>query len=170
MPPLLRAAEGCKADEDERVPPTQGQAGSNLGGPPGGLGGRGGPGDGKDKKKDQPKKFEPPLPTRVGRKKRKGPNPTQKLPAVYPNARCRLKLLKMERIKDHLLLEEEFVSNQERLKPQVTKDKSQTESNQVDEIRGSPMQVGTLEEIIDDDHAIISSTAGSDQYVSILSM
>jgi len=29
-----------------------------------------------------------------------------------------LKLLKNERIKDYLLLEEEFVQNQERLKPQ----------------------------------------------------
>lgn len=79
-------------------------------------------------------------------------------------------MLKLERIKDHLLLEEEFVQNQERLKPQGTEDKNLTERNQVDELRGSPMQVGTLEEIIDDDHAIVSSSTGSDQYVSILSM
>lgn len=109
------------------------------------------------------------MPTRVGRKKRKGPNTAQKLPAVYPNARCRLKLLKLERIKDHLLLEEEFVQNQERLKP-LGEDKNLEERSKVDELRGSPMQVGTLEEIIDDDHAIISSATGSDQYVSILSM
>lgn len=132
--------------------------------------GRGPPGDKDKSKKDAPKKFEPPLPTRVGRRKRKGPNPTQKLPVVYPNSRCRLKLLKLDRIKDHLLLEEEFVQNQERLKPQGSEDKNQSERNQVDELRGSPMQVGTLEEIIDDDHAIVSSTTGSDQYVSILSM
>jgi len=137
---------------------------------PGGGRGPGGPGGDKDKKKDGPKKFEPPLPTRVGRKKRKGPNPTQKLPAIYPNARCRLKLLKMERIKDHLLLEEEFVQNQERLKPQGAGDKNQEERSKVDDLRGSPMQVGTLEEIIDDDHAIVSSSTGSDQYVSILSI
>jgi 26S proteasome regulatory subunit T2 len=30
----------------------------------------------------------------------------------------------------------------------------------VDELRGTPMGVGTLEEIIDDNHAIISSTSG----------
>ncbi|KAK9893960.1 26S proteasome subunit P45 [Cystobasidium minutum MCA 4210] len=138
--------------------------------PGGGGAGRGGPpGSDKDKKKDQPKKFEPPLPTRVGRKKRKGPNTAQKLPAVYPNARCRLKLLKLERIKDHLLLEEEFVQNQERLKP-LGEDKNLEERSKVDDLRGTPMQVGTLEEIIDDDHAIISSATGSDQYVSILSI
>ena len=37
---------------------------------------------------------------------------------VTPHARCRLKLLKMERIKDYLLMEQEFIQNQERLKPQ----------------------------------------------------
>jgi hypothetical protein len=37
---------------------------------------------------------------------------------VTPHTRCRLKLLKLERIKDYLLMEEEFISNQERLKPQ----------------------------------------------------
>jgi 26S proteasome regulatory subunit T2 len=41
--------------------------------------------------------------------------------AVTPHARCRLKLLKLERIKDYLLMEEEFIRNQERLKPQEEK-------------------------------------------------
>lgn len=117
--------------------------------------------------KDQQKKWEPPLPTRVGKKKRKGPDASTKLPAVHPNTRCRLKLLKMERIKDHLLLEEEFVHNQERLKPQ--EDKAAEERNRVDDLRGSPMGVGTLEEIIDDDHAIVSSATGPEYYVSIMS-
>jgi 26S proteasome regulatory subunit T2 len=67
------------------------------------------------------------------------------------------------------LLEEEFVQNQERLKP-LGEDKNLEERSKVDDLRGSPMQVGTLEEIIDDDHAIVSSATGSDQYVSILSM
>jgi len=40
---------------------------------------------------------------------------------VTPHTRCRLKLLKLERIKDYLLLEEEFINNQERLKPQEEK-------------------------------------------------
>ena len=37
-----------------------------------------------------------------------------KLPGITPNAKCKLRLLKLERIKDWLLMEEEFVSNQER--------------------------------------------------------
>lgn len=130
----------------------------------------GGPGDEKnkdDKDKDKKKKWEPPLPTRVGKKKRRGPDATSKLPAVYPTTRCRLKLLKMERIKDYLLMEEEFVQNQEQLKPQ--EEKAQEERIRVDDLRGSPMGVGTLEEIIDDDHAIVSSSTGPEYYVSILS-
>lgn len=37
--------------------------------------------------------------------------------AVTPHTQCRLKLLKLERIKDYLLMEEEFIRNQEQMKP-----------------------------------------------------
>lgn len=74
-------------------------------------------GDGFNKKKDDKKKekpkYEPPVESKFGKKRRKGPDTAVKLPSVYPNTRCKLKLLKLERIKDHLLLEEEFVTNQE---------------------------------------------------------
>jgi 26S proteasome regulatory subunit T2 len=91
------------------------------------------------------------------------------VPAVFPVTRCKLKLLKNERIKDHLLLEEEFIQNQERIKPTLTEDKNAQERIQVDDLRGSPMSVGTLEEIIDDDHALVSSSSGPEYYVSIMS-
>ena len=55
------------------------------------------------------------------KKKMKGPDTANKLPQVTPHSRCRLKLLKLERIKDFLLMEEEFIKNQERLKPQEEK-------------------------------------------------
>lgn len=41
--------------------------------------------------------------------------------SVTPHTKCRLKLLKLERIKDYLLMEEEYIRNQERLKPQEEK-------------------------------------------------
>lgn len=88
----------------------------------------------------------------------------------------------MQRIHDHLLLEEEFVENQERLrKAKAAKDatgpapdldapdRMADERGRVDDTRGSPMGVGTLEEMIDDDHAIVSSTTGPEYYVSIMS-
>lgn len=87
----------------------------------------------------------------------------------------------MQRIHDHLLLEEEYVENQERLRkakaakegqtagPDVDVDRLADERGRVDDMRGSPMSVGTLEELIDDDHAIVSSTTGPEYYVSIMS-
>ena len=83
------------------------------------LGGGGGAegGAGQDKKKT---KYEPPVPTRIGKKKKvkSGPDAGSRLPTITPAQNCKLRLLKLERIKDYLLLEEEFIQNQERLKPQ----------------------------------------------------
>merc|ERR1712227_966621 len=130
-----------------------------------GSGGEGG----KKNEKGEKKKYEPPVPTRVGkkRKKTKGPDAANKLPGVTPHTKCRLRLLKQERIKDYLLMEEEFIRNQERLKPQ--EEKNEEERSKVDDLRGTPMSVGSLEEIIDDNHAIVSTSVGSEHYVSILS-
>ena len=86
---------------------------------------------------------------------------------MFPTNKCRLKLLKLNRINDFLLLEEEFVQNQERLKP--SKERVTEERYMVDSLRGTPMGVGTLEEIIDDDHAIVSTAMGPEYYVNIMS-
>lgn len=40
---------------------------------------------------------------------------------VTPHTRCKLKLLRLERVKDYLIMETEFISNQERLKPREEK-------------------------------------------------
>ncbi|KAL9331878.1 hypothetical protein ACSQ67_001488 [Phaseolus vulgaris] len=140
-------------------------------GTPGGLNRQGLPGDrkpdGGDKKE---KKFEPAAPpARVGRKQRKqkGPEAAARLPTVTPLSKCKLRLLKLERIKDYLLMEEEFVANQERLKPQ--EEKAEEDLSKVDDLRGSPMSVGNLEELIDENHAIVSSSVGPEYYVGILS-
>merc|ERR1712032_632821 len=134
------------------------------------MGSGAGGGAGKDKGENkEKKKYEPPVPTRVGKKRKrvKGPDAANKLPGVTPHTKCRLKLLKQERIKDYLLMEEEFIRNQERLKPQ--EEKNEEERSKVDDLRGTPMSVGNLEEIIDDNHAIVSTSVGSEHYVSILS-
>ena len=148
-------------------------------GGPGGPGGFGGLGDGppppkdeeEEKKPDEQKKkrFEPKNPTRVGKKKKKlggGGTSITKLPTVLPKSKCRLRKLKLERMKDYLLLEQEFIQNQERFKPKKEQDEEQKQK--VDNIRGSPLQLGTLEEIIDDNHAIVSSV-GPEYYVNIMS-
>ncbi|KAE8153522.1 26S protease regulatory subunit 4 [Aspergillus avenaceus] len=154
---------------------------SNIGGGSGGDGR-----DDKDKKKDKPR-YEPPPPptTRLGRKKRKaaGPSTASKLPDIYPTSRCKLRYLRMQRVHDHLLLEEEYVENMERLRKTKAQgvqdsasrsefdilDRNADERGRVDDMRGSPMGVGNLEELIDDDHAIVSSATGPEYYVSIMS-
>lgn len=79
----------------------------------------GGGGKNNQQDKDEKKrKWEPPVPPpRVGRKqkKREASNAIGgKLPVVTPSAKCKLRLLKLERVKDYLLMEEEFVANQVR--------------------------------------------------------
>lgn len=137
-------------------------------------GAQGPPGQGGEAKKEQAekkKKWEAPVPPpRVGKKQRKRDQLSglgAKLPTVTPSARCKLRLLKLERIKDYLLMEEEFVQNQEQLRPQ--EERNQEDRTKVDDLRGSPLTVGSLEEIIDENHAIVSSTVGPEYYVGILS-
>ncbi|CDJ59770.1 Similar to uniprot/P40327 Saccharomyces cerevisiae YDL007w YTA5, related [Eimeria maxima] len=145
--------------------------GFNLPGHPGGSD------DKKDKKKEK-KPLEAAPPSHVGRRKKpKGAIGATKLPNVTPVTKCRMRLLKLERVKDYLLLEEEYISNQEQHKPAEERNEvgyfcslgSVEEVSRVDELRGSPLSVGTLEELIDDQHAIVSSSIGPEYYVNILS-
>jgi len=119
-----------------------------MGQSPSGIGGLPGSG-GQQKKKDdeKKKKFEPRPPTRIGKKKRKkGPSAAVRTPQVFPTTRCMLRLRKLERIKDFLLLEQEYIQNQEVLKPR--EEKEQEERSKVEDLRGSPLSVGSLEEMI----------------------
>uniref|UniRef100_A0A2K6PUR9 26S proteasome regulatory subunit 4 n=1 Tax=Rhinopithecus roxellana TaxID=61622 RepID=A0A2K6PUR9_RHIRO len=119
-----------------------------------------GPGGGKKDDKDKKKKYDPPVPTRVGKKKKtKGPDAASKVPVVTPHTQCRIKV--------YLLMEEEIIINQEQMKP--LEEKQEEERSKVDDLRGTLMSVGTLEEIIDDNHAIVSTSVGSEHNVSILS-
>lgn len=97
----------------------------------------------------------------------------EKLPSATPVMKCRLKSLKMERIKDYLLLEEEFIRNQELIKKKNQEEMEEPEVDeeraQVDEMRETPLSIGTLEEFIDEDHVIISQSAGLKYYVPLVS-
>lgn len=140
--------------------------GNAQGGVPPGQGQQ--PGD-KDKGKEQKEKKAPaPPPTfggKRGKKKSKGTETAVKLPAIMPNSKCRLRTLKFERMKDYLLMEEEYITSRNRETPQ--EEKESEEKNKLDELRGTPMDVGSLEEIIDEQHAIVSTTMGPEYYVNI---
>uniref|UniRef100_A0A915PQM8 AAA+ ATPase domain-containing protein n=2 Tax=Filarioidea TaxID=6295 RepID=A0A915PQM8_9BILA len=116
-----------------------------------GFGGKREDRGGGDADKEKKRKYEAPIPTRIGKRKKKGkgPDAATKLPT------------------DYLLMEQEFIRNQERLKPQ--EERQEEERSKVNDLRGTPMAVGNLEEIIDDQHAIVSTNVGSEHYVNILS-
>jgi len=64
----------------------------------------------RKRRQEEQKRKQEAGPQRTGRKKKKnnqeGPN---KLPAITPNSKCRLRLLRQERVKDYILLEQEFI-------------------------------------------------------------
>jgi 26S proteasome regulatory subunit T2 len=68
---------------------------------------------------------------------------------------------------DWLLMEEEFVRSQEASRPREAR--AAEDAARLDDLRGSPLSVGTLEEVVDEGHAIVSSSVGPEYYVSILS-
>ncbi|GAB2234366.1 hypothetical protein Droror1_Dr00003615 [Drosera rotundifolia] len=126
-----------------------------------------------------PKKYDPPAPpSRVGRKQRRQKSGSDaaagRIPAITPITKCKLRLLKLDRVKDYLLMEEEFVGNQERGKREEKAGEEERaageeDRSKVEELRGSPMSVGTLEELIDENHGIVSSSVGPEYYVGITS-
>jgi len=142
--------------------------------PPGGMppgGGAPGQGQGKKDEADPKEKKKDALapPSHFGKKKKKnkGPSAANKLPTVVPNSKCLLRFLKHSRIKDYLMMEEEFIQEQQRLKPKEERDTE--ERSKLDDLRGSPMDVGSLEEFIDENHCIVSTANGPEYYVNILS-
>ena len=58
------------------------------------------------------------------------------------------------------MLEEEFVANATALAPQEAENEETEEKNKLDELRGTPMDVGSLEEFIDENHVIVSTPIG----------
>merc|ERR1719503_263994 len=146
-----------------------------MGNMPGSMGEGGGPPSGSrngkdddDKVKKKKKRFEPRPANRQGRRRRrKGPSGLNKTPTIVPTSKCKLRMLKLERVKDYLLMEQEFIRNHEVFKPHEERD--QEEREKLEELRGSPLGVGNLEELIDDNHAIVSSSVGPEYYVNILS-
>lgn len=122
----------------------------------------------KNDKNDKKKKYERPLPTTIGQKKRRrGPDTSEKIPTVFPNTACKLRQLKLDRINDFLLIEEEYLS----ICQMGETDKVQMEDDRkdVENIRGETMIIGELEEVIDDEHAIVSIPGHGEHYVTIMS-
>lgn len=106
---------------------------------------------------------QPAPPARVGRKqrKKKGFEPELLLPTIAPLADCKLKFSQLEYIKEFLIIEQLLLVKQEYVFEEYRED--------IEDIRGSPMIVGSLKEMIDEKHAIVSSSLGPEYYVGIMS-
>lgn len=129
----------------------------------------GGPGQNPNQKKKEKKKREKPKPpSRVGKKRKKGAATARKLPKILPNATSKLKELRLQRVNDWLILEHEFVTNQEILSP--SEDRNKEEREKLDNLMGTPIMLGTMEEIVDDGHCIVSTPHTGETYVSVLSI
>ena len=101
------------------------------------------------------------------RKKKKGVDIASKLPTITPNTKCLLRLRKYERIKDYLLMEKEYIQNK---KGNIKEDENaEEEKNLIETLRGTPIHIGTLEEMINEEKAIVS-LSGEEFYVNILSI
>ena len=126
----------------------------------------------KDQKKDEgEKKIKKPETTGLllgkKKKKKKGVEVASKLPTITPNTKCLLRMRKFERVKDYLLMEKEYIQNK---KVNIKEDeKDEEEKNTIETLRGSPVDIGSLEEMINEEKAIVS-VQGEEFYVNILSI
>eukprot|EP01057_Protomagalhaensia_wolfi_P003888 Protomagalhaensia_wolfi_Nauph_80__3887@NODE_393_length_2614_cov_127_829515_g297_i0_p1_GENE_NODE_393_length_2614_cov_127_829515_g297_i0NODE_393_length_2614_cov_127_829515_g297_i0_p1_ORF_typecomplete_len449_score103_76AAA/PF00004_29/3_6e42Prot_ATP_ID_OB/PF16450_5/6_4e12RuvB_N/PF05496_12/3_1e11AAA_lid_3/PF17862_1/8_2e11AAA_2/PF07724_14/2_4e03AAA_2/PF07724_14/1_1e08AAA_5/PF07728_14/1_5e08DUF815/PF05673_13/2_6e07AAA_22/PF13401_6/5_1e06IstB_IS21/PF01695_17/2e06NBARC/PF00931_22/1_7NBARC/PF00931_22/0_00 len=136
------------------------------------------PGQGQDdenKKKDRQKSRrletqKQTISTGLGRRKKKtkGSAAAAKIPTVTPVSRCKLRQLKQERILSFLKLEKEYIEEKGNQRP--PEDRQEKERQIINDLRGSPLTIGNLKELIDESHAIVSSSVGPDHYVNILSI
>jgi 26S proteasome regulatory subunit T2 len=77
-------------------------------------------------------------------------------------------------VKDYLLIEQEFVREREIIKKEKEKqeeiegkDELNAERKQIETLRGTPLLIGTLEEIVDENHGIVATQPGVEYYVPI---
>ena len=101
------------------------------------------------------------------RKKRVKDNKNKtNVPAFAPQLKCKLRMLKLMKVKAFMTVEDDLLAlcdaGQEN-------DHRNSHKAKMDAIRGCPVAVGTLEEFVDENNAIVSSPNGFEYYASILS-
>lgn len=113
--------------------------------------------------KNQPEKN-----LNLKKKRVRGPETLSKLPQIFPQSKCMLRQIKLEKIRDYLALEEGILVYQS-ASAKEGEETFTSERATVDKFRGYPMNLGTLEEFIDENHAIVSTSSGQEYYVPIYS-
>ncbi|XP_040582382.2 uncharacterized protein [Lepeophtheirus salmonis] len=88
------------------------------------------------------------------------------LPEIYPKYECKLHLLKQQTLTNFLKIENKILGKIENSDDNENKI---TIRKLVDQIRGTPMLMGTLEEFVDDNNAIVSQYLGPEYVVQVMS-
>ncbi|KAG0418724.1 26S proteasome regulatory subunit 4 like protein [Dictyocoela roeselum] len=104
-------------------------------------------------------------PSALNSRKRRHAKPTKtnpNLPTTYPILKCKLRYLKLKQILKYLRLENELLDFDN---PQ----KIDNDKKIIEQLRGTPLSLGTLEEFVDEDHAIVTVGLGPEYYVPIYS-
>merc|ERR1712000_689836 len=83
-----------------------------------------------------------------------------KIPLVQPSVKCKLRLLRLERVKDYLLMEEEFISKMQRTKEKDLEKKLKLKNE--GKIPGDTKEAkdGDTEEVVDEDILKVESIRG----------
>ncbi|XP_074602706.1 26S proteasome regulatory subunit 4-like [Brevipalpus obovatus] len=93
--------------------------------------------------------------------------PVNKLPRIVPNLPNKLRLLRVERVKDYLTLENEYLAGLNHRKVDAEAHRREKE---VDKLRGSPLIVATIQEVIGDRAVITIGNTPIEWLVPILSI
>ncbi|KAI6222864.1 putative 26S proteasome regulatory chain 4 [Aphelenchoides fujianensis] len=96
-------------------------------------------------------------PQKVARKPDKGgrgQDALNKLPTVSPKRQCLLRLLKLNRVHDYLLIEQQFIQHQNACKPLDSKRRA--ERKLIHTLRGTPTTLARIHELFNDEqHAVV---------------
>lgn len=88
------------------------------------------------------------------------------LPNFAPQLKCKLRMLKLQKIKAFMSIEDDLLTLCDACIENETRNLNKAK---MDSFRGSPLAVGTLEEFISESTVIVSSPNGFEYYASILS-
>ncbi|KAI6177937.1 putative 26S proteasome regulatory chain 4 [Aphelenchoides fujianensis] len=110
-------------------------------------------------------------PQKVARKPDKGgrgQDALNKLPTVFPKRQCLLRLLKLNRVHDYLLIEQQFIQHQNACKPLDSKRRA--ERKLIHTLRGTPTTLARIHELFNDEQHAVVCVEGSKRewYVPIL--
>lgn len=107
---------------------------------------------------------------KIARKPQRAQDTANKLPHAIPRRHCYLKLLRMSRIKDYLLLEKEFIQRQG--KSGSNSEQQKKERKTINALRGSPIALARIHELfLDEKHAVVVIEGNKREwYIPVLSI